>query len=229
VVAGVEILGRICQWCSTSDDAPHRPVSGTRGDHGVLVVVPPALFRQMALAVGEHFTVAARKPKRAACVDETHGVDHFMRQGGYRARRLTDFIGCRWCRLGRVGARQHPPADDDDECAQRDECQPASTHLRASLPGLLNYTPGPGRQRDRDMTREMRTYIERLSSSVSAHDTGWGQDALTRLQRGAGGVVQLSSVMSVTPISSIWSVARTNSVSDITLLSPLRSCESMDL
>jgi hypothetical protein len=63
VVAGVEILGRICQWCSTSDDAPHRPVSGTRGDHGVLVVVPPALFRQMALAVGEHFTVAARKPK----------------------------------------------------------------------------------------------------------------------------------------------------------------------
>src|ERR1700722_5106412 len=95
----------------------------------------------MTLAVSEHRAVAARKRKRAAAVDALHSVDHFVRQGGYRARWLTDLTGCRWRRFGRVGARQHPPADDDDDCAQRDNRQPASTHLRSSMPEWVNYTP----------------------------------------------------------------------------------------
>jgi hypothetical protein len=34
-----------------------------------------------------------------------------------------------------MGPRQHPSAEDDDQCGKRDERQPASTHLRSSLRG----------------------------------------------------------------------------------------------
>jgi hypothetical protein len=91
----------------------------------------------MALAVNEHRAVAVRKRKRTAGVDALHGVGHFVRQGRYRARRLTDLTGWRWRRFGKVGTRQDPPADDNDKCAQRNNCQPASTHLRPLRPGLL--------------------------------------------------------------------------------------------
>src|ERR1700733_1592642 len=50
-----------------------------------------------------------------------------------------------------------------------------------------------------------------------AHDDAVGRNVLARLQNGSGGVVQISSVMSVTPISNIWSLERKNSVSDTTL------------
>jgi len=41
-----------------------------------------------------------------------------------------------------VGPRQNPSAEDDDHRAKRDKCQPASTHLRSSLPGD-SITPDP--------------------------------------------------------------------------------------
>src|ERR1700761_522241 len=89
----------------------------------------------MTLAITEYRTVAVWKRERAAGVDPPHGVAHFGRQGGHRARRLVASTGGRRCRVGNMGARQHPSADDDDQRDKRDKCQPASTHPRSSLLG----------------------------------------------------------------------------------------------
>jgi hypothetical protein len=68
----------------------------------------------MTLAISKDRTVAARKRERAAGVDAPHGVDHFGRQGGDRARRLAGSTDRRRRRVGGMVSRQQKSAEDDD-------------------------------------------------------------------------------------------------------------------